>query len=106
MRLEKLFQIAEAPPRQRNVLRKLLGASDHPRRHRCRKTQALSLVELGVLKCGESLGLVQKGRREAHLLDEESLREHSAHHSRQRTEMGTSGGRPGALRPTGLPPPR
>ena len=39
----------------------ILGAGDHPRRRRRRQTHALLLVELGVLKGGEALDLVQEG---------------------------------------------
>src|SRR4030095_14173447 len=70
-------------PRQCYVMREILRAADDARRSRGRQPHALFLVELWVLKSGESFDLIQERRREAHCFDEETLREHGAHFSRQ-----------------------
>ena len=56
---EKSREIALASSRQRDVLRELFGAGDHPWGGGCRESHHLLLVELRVLKGGETLDPVQ-----------------------------------------------
>ena len=73
---EQLLEIRKASTRERDMQGEFLGARDHPRYRRGRQSHALLLIELRILERREPLDLVQKGRREALLRDEQPLREH------------------------------
>lgn len=73
------LQVRPASSWKANVLSQVFRAGDHPRRQRGGEAHALLLVELGVLEGGEPLDLVQEGRGQAGLLDEETLGEDTAH---------------------------
>ena len=79
------------------MLREILRARDDPRRRRRREAHALPLVELGVLKGGEALDLVQERRGDAVLRDEQTLGEHRGyagrHRARRTPNAPSSGGR-------------
>lgn len=57
---EELFEVDLAAARKSHMLRQILGACDHARRHRRREAHALFLVKLGVLECGKTLDLIDE----------------------------------------------
>jgi hypothetical protein len=94
MRAQHFLNLGPAATWKGDVLREILGARDHPGRHRRRETHALPLVKLWILERGEALDPVQEWRGDAIFFDEQPLREHRGRPWRQRSRDATRAVRP------------
>ena len=73
---EQGVEIGSAASGQRDMLREIFGAGNHPRGERRRQSHALLFVELRILEGCNTLDLVEQRRGQTSLRDEEPLREY------------------------------